>query len=238
MKQKDLSLGRINKSQGHIRKLGYSLKPEFSYALNLCPWHIRQCKYYKGLFYLFFNGLRIYVDCNHKKVWEGVGIPAIAGSVGENGKADISGVKNFFATVVKEYLIDHTGHREEIPIISFEEVEEMGFVEDAKKKHEEAKPGRNIWKPEEGEIKVLKVQEKRFADVAIKGKKQKSPIFDVLDIESEEEFAVWGYQRLLNVFEVGGVYVVEYNGQTEAGHSFWLTDVTKDYQAGVKKGGK
>lgn len=235
MKQNDLALGRINESNGHIRRLGYTIKPEFIYALNLCPWHIRQCKYYKGLFYLFFNGLRLYIDCNHCKQWEGVGIPAIAGSI-ENGKVDISGVKNFFATVVKEYLIDHTDHSEEIPIITFEEVEEMGLVEDLKKKHEEQKPGRNIWKPKEGEVRVLKVQELREADVNISGRKQKSPIFDVLDIETQEEFAVWGYHRLLNVFKVGGVYVVEYNGQTEAGHSFWLTDVTKDYQAGVKKG--
>ena len=235
MKQKNLSLGRINESNGHIRKLGYTLKSEFIYALSLCPWHIRQCKYYKGLFYLFYNGLKLYVDCNHCKEWEGVGIPVIAGSI-ENGKVDILGVKNFFSTVVKEYLIDHTDYSQEIPIISFEEVEEMGLVEDLKKKHQEAKPGRDIWTPEEGEVRVLKVQELREVDANIKGRREKTSIFDVLDIEREEEYAVWGYHRLLNAFKVGGVYVVEYNGKTELGHSFWVTDVTKDYQAGVKKG--
>lgn len=235
MKQNDLPLGRINESNGHIKKLGYSLKPEFAYSLNLCPWHIRQCKYYKGLFYLFYNGLKLYVDCNHCKQWEGVGIPAIAGSIGGNG-VDISGVKNFFLTVVKEYLIDHTDHSEKITIITFEEVEEMGLVEDLKRKHEEQKPGRNIWTPQVGEVRVLKIQDKRFADVVISGQERKSPIFDVLDIETEEEFAVWGYARLDKNFEKGKVFVVEYNGKKDEGHSFWLTDVTKEYQAGVKKG--
>jgi len=57
-------------------------------------------------------------------------------------------------------------------------------------------------------------------------------------VETQEELSVWGFQRLLNVFEAEGVYVVEYNGKSEKGHSFWITDVTEEYEKGKAEGKK
>lgn len=235
---KDLPFGRINESRQYIKKLGYELRPEFTYALNLCPWHLRQNKRYEGLFYLFYDHSRIIVDCNSDIGYRGVRIPNIVGDKGDT-ISEIGKVKKFFAEKVVEYITDQNKGNQKPKILSYEEVESMGLIEDLKKKHAEEKPGRNLWNPQIGEIRVFKVQELRDVETKV----GTSPMFDVVDVDTKEELSVWGYARLMHVFEPDGIYVVEYNGKNEMAtgleaHSFWVTDVTKEYQEGIKKGKK
>lgn len=115
----------------------------------------------------------------------------------------------------------------------------MGFQEEARKKHQEAKPGRDIWNPESGDIRVIEVMEIREGiPINLPSGPTESTLIDFVDTETKEELSVWGYARLLNALSVGGVYVVEYNGLKEKGHSFWITDVTEEYNKAGKKEGK
>lgn len=215
-----------------------TIREEFAYALEKSIYHIRQNKYYFGLFVIFIRRVRVYIDCNHSEIAYGVEIPKITNYKGEGIDRQVEILRREFANRVREHLVKNKAFVK--PIVTIEEIEEMGLIEDLKQKHNEEKPGRNLWdyEADKGVARVFTVIDKRMVDVSIQGRPQESPMFDIVDMETKEELSVWGFGRLLNAFELKGVYVVEYNGKSDKGHSFWITDVTKEYAAGVKKQNK
>jgi len=243
MKKNNLSFGMVNESRDYIKKLGqFELKPQFAYAFNLCPHHLRQCKYYQGLYAVFLNGVRVHIDCNHSEIVNEVEIPKIICGL-KDMQGEVIVLKRFFADKVREWLVKNAKKNKAVvkPKVAIEEVIKVGLIEDLKKKHAEAKPGRDLWdyEADKGVPRVFKVQDKR----EIETKLGMSPIFDIVDVETTEELSVWGLARLVNAFEAEGVYVVEYNGKSvmENGleaHSFFITDVTAEYAIGIKKGKK
>jgi len=243
MKKNNLALGRINESEDYIKKLGeFILRPAFAYAFTNLTYHIRQSKSYKGLYTLYISGLPVYVDCNHSEIVNEVEIPKIT-CRDTVIRGEVIVLKREFADKVRECLVRDAKKNKAVvkPIITFEEVEKLGLIDELKKKHREAKPGRDLWdyEADEGKVRIFKVQDKREVETKL----GMSPIFDIVDVETEEELSVWGLARLLNAFEAEGVYAVEYNGMSKMkngieAHSFFITDVTKEYADGIKKGKK
>ena len=212
-----------------------TIREEFAYAISKTRFHLRQNKYYFGLFMIFIRRVRVYIDCNHSEIVNGVEIPKITNYIGKGIDRQVGILKREFAGRVREHLVKNKAFVK--PIITIEEIEEMGLIDELKQKHNEGKPGRNLWDYEndKGVLRVFTVIDKRMVDVNISGRDQESPMFDIVDMESKEELSVWGFGRLLNAFAVNGVYEVEYNGKSDKGHSFWITDVTKEYKAGTAK---
>lgn len=214
-----------------------TIRGEFAFALIDLAHNLRQNKYYFGLFFVTIRGVRVYIDCNHSEIANGVEIPKITNyeNEGEDTQREVIFLKQNLAKRVREYFEKNTALVK--PIITIEEIEEMGLIDELKKKHNEEKPGRDLWdyEADKGVCRVFTVVDKRSVDVSIKGRPQSSPMFDLVDMETKEELSVWGFGRLLNAFTVDGVYVVEYNGKSDKGHSFWITDVTKEYKEGLLK---
>jgi len=243
LKKKDLAKGMINESLDLTKKQDvFVIRPEFAYCLTNLPYHIRQSKHYLGFYTLYISGLPVYVDCNHVEIVNEVEIPKVT-CKDTVIKGEVIVLKRFFADKVRECLERDAKKNKAVvkPIITFEEVEKLGVIDELKRKHAEAKPGRDLWdyEADEGKPRVFKVQDKREVETKL----GMSPIFDILDVETEEELSVWGLARLLNAFEAEGVYVVEYNGKSKMkngieAHSFFITDVTAEYETWIKEGKK
>ena len=212
-----------------------TIREEFAYALTKIPYHLRQCKYYEGLFFVTIGGVRVYIDCNHSGLYEHIEIPKVTNYEKQEIDVEVDALRREIRDRVREHLAQNNGLVR--PIITIEEIEEMGLIDKLKRKHNEEKPGRDLWdyEADKGVCRVFTVVDKRMVDVKIGERDQQSPMFDLVDMETKEELSVWGFGRLLNAFEIDGVYVVEYNGKSEKGHSFWITNVTKEYKAGVAK---
>jgi len=239
MKKKDLALGRINESRDLLKKYGeFEMRPEFYYCLTNLPYHIRQSKHYKGFYTLYISALPVYVDCNHVEIVNEVEIPKVT-CKDTIIKGEVIVLKKLLADRVREHFVKNKAMVK--PKVTIERIINMGLIDELKRKHREAKPGRDLWdyEADEGNVRIFKVQDKREVETKL----GMSPIFDILDVETDEELSVWGLARLVNAFEAEGVYAVEYNGKSKMknnleAHSFFITDVTKEYEEGKKKGKK